>query len=78
MGTNLFVEGQPSPVVLSITVPREARAFRDIGEISSALAEVDTMLRRDCTRRGQVTVIAEHGKSGYFDFVSTHPPSLRF
>ena len=47
MGTNLFVEGRPSPVVLSITIPREARTFRDVGEISSALAEVDTMLRRD-------------------------------
>ena len=47
MGTNLFVEGRPSPVVLSITVPREARAFRDVGEISRALSEVDTILRRD-------------------------------
>lgn len=47
MGTNLFVEGGPSPVVLCITIPREARAFRDVSEISSALAEVDTILRRD-------------------------------
>ena len=47
MGTNLFVEGWPSPVVLSITLPREARAFRDVSEITRALAEVDTTLRRD-------------------------------
>lgn len=47
MGTNLFVEGWPSPIVLSVTLPREAHRFQDVSEITRALSEVDTTLRRD-------------------------------
>lgn len=46
METNLYIEGRPSPVVLSITIPREVHAFRDVREISIALSEIDTVLRR--------------------------------
>jgi hypothetical protein len=45
VGTNLFVEGFPSPIVLAITLPRDARGFREISEIAQALSEVETTLR---------------------------------
>ena len=46
MGTNLFVEGSPSPVVLSVALPNDVHSFRDIGAVSLALADVDKTLHQ--------------------------------
>jgi hypothetical protein len=46
MGTNLFVEGYPSPVLIRATLPRSVADFAELKEVVSSLAEVDAFLRR--------------------------------
>ena len=46
MGVNLFVEGSPSPVVISVNLPREVSTFREISEVTSALRQIDLILRK--------------------------------
>jgi len=45
VGTNLFVEGMPAPIVLSVSLRREDHSFREVAEVSNALADIDTFLR---------------------------------
>lgn len=52
MGTNLFVEGFPSPVVLRVTLRREARTFREIAHVASGLRDIDTILKSSWSRMG--------------------------
>lgn len=42
MGVNLFVEGSPAPVVITVTLPRDVTRFSDVKQIASALSMVDT------------------------------------
>jgi hypothetical protein len=41
MGVNLFVEGSPAPVVITVTLPRDVTQFSDVQQVASALAMVD-------------------------------------
>lgn len=44
MGTNLFVEGNPAPFVISVRIPREVVSFNDVRQVTAALATVDKEL----------------------------------
>jgi hypothetical protein len=47
MGTNIFVEGNPLPVLVSITLPIETTTFRDLRKLALALSLVDDILSKD-------------------------------
>jgi hypothetical protein len=46
MGANLFVEGNPTPVVIRVRLPREVNSFADLKEVASALKVVDNYLQQ--------------------------------
>jgi hypothetical protein len=41
MGFNLFVEGNPAPVVITVALPRNVTRFADVQQVASALAMLD-------------------------------------
>ncbi len=46
MGVNLFVEGNPAPVVIRVRLPREVTNFKELNEVTSALKVVDDSLQK--------------------------------
>lgn len=44
MGTNLFVEGFPSPVVTYVKLPRSVNTLSELHEVTFALKEIDSFL----------------------------------
>jgi hypothetical protein len=44
MGTNLFVEGFPSPIVTYVRLPRSVNTFSELNEVTFALKEIDNFL----------------------------------
>ena len=47
MGTNLFVEGLPSPILIKVQLTREVNDFTELKEVSYALASIDDYLIND-------------------------------
>jgi hypothetical protein len=41
MGVNLFVEGNPAPVVITVALPRNVTRFADVQQVASALTMLD-------------------------------------
>ena len=50
MGTNIFTEGRPNPVLIKVRLTRGVDNFSELQEVSSALASVDQFLYRDWRR----------------------------
>ena len=44
MGTNWFVEGYPSPIVIKVRLPRSVNGFRELDEVTSSLRAIDHYL----------------------------------
>lgn len=45
MGTNLFIEGSPAPLLVRVRLQREVTSFEEVTEVSSALSDLDRTLR---------------------------------
>lgn len=50
MGVNLFVEGNPAPVVIAIRLSRSVESFEELNEVVNALKIVDGILSKDWSR----------------------------
>ena len=47
MGSNLFVEGRPAPVLIHVILPRSVNSFAELNAIALGLKDVDRTLRQD-------------------------------
>ena len=47
MGVNLFVEGNPTPVVITIKLIRPVGSFKELNDVVKALSAVDSILSKE-------------------------------
>lgn len=74
MGVNIFVEGRPLPVIVTVKLPRDINNFKNLKDVSDALVMIEKVLETDWPQQWPTFDLRPYGRARLLRFVVSSPP----